>query len=922
MELIKTIDNKVEVFDAGYTISGQECLHACFKVGATYQVPSTNLISKGAEVNFTVLKNTHKSVTIEVVEKYNGTITTNKLNKFLNKGGHGFWVTVQGVKYSCVEMFTSDKLSRWVKGYLNPFTCELATKELTEDVQTVSPAEHVETVAKVLDFTPVYYPIDEHIARLGHEMNSFREYQENSTTEYYKSKVNEVFAIAEKNQSEKSLYLANIYAKKFADYLNTSNRVETLCPSIMISGAGNFNVRKKEKQNARRDNLMKEYAKLQNLIEKIERPEGYGYAEIKRDTIVTNEFESVPFFKVVSNEEVNRIQLVDFEEIPTDEQKTILKKNGFRWSPRFKAWQRQLTENAISGVWCVVKEFERLENEEIEELHATIQENKPVEKTIEPTTVEPVEETPKAEPVAPVETLEPCKCFKCPLGKKCKHYNAFRRYPRSEGGLGLCHILNGTIQDKIKEMGKPTPVEEIKLECVKSIVIDFKHPEEIPTVETVEEVEPVQVKETVETVEEVEPVQVKETFEPCNCFDCPLGNKCKYYQKGSRFPAERGGFGTCYILKGTLQDEIKEMNECEVFDFAEMPKLEKVKINGFEVGKHYEILEPDFNQWETGLCIEVNNLYVKLRIYTDISVVSKKFYFTNCDGIAYSQNGKQFIESTPATDRELKVINLREEVQKTCCKVDEIHKYECKIIRLWKFVNPLTLKQEERLKNIGFCDNCGVWEKTVFSYVQSIHTLENVKEIFKEFEVTSVPPEPVPKAEPVPTEIEICNISADKMLEIFDTIEECSHVMENEKLINYVSKEYGLSIQATQELYNDFIDDTFLGVENEPVEVIPLEPVKLENNSSCYFLNDAELLNTDVTGYNKTYGIDWDLLKEGDIIAFDFDYTIGLTGFKVCANRDGTKKYLKNKRGERLDLENDYGYLQINDTDMYYFSIL
>lgn len=42
-----------------------------------------------------------------------------------------------------------------------------------------------------------------------------------------------------------------------------------MCPSIMISGAGNFPVRKKEKQNAAADRNYKEWKEIQKLIDKI-----------------------------------------------------------------------------------------------------------------------------------------------------------------------------------------------------------------------------------------------------------------------------------------------------------------------------------------------------------------------------------------------------------------------------------------------------------------------------------------------------------------------------------------------------------------------------------------------------------------------------------------------------------------------------
>ncbi len=46
------------------------------------------------------------------------------------------------------------------------------------------------------------------------------------------------------------------------------------------------------------------------------------------------------------NTEDNRIRLF-FDEIPTDEIRTKLKKNGYKWSRKYTAWQRQLTRAAI-----------------------------------------------------------------------------------------------------------------------------------------------------------------------------------------------------------------------------------------------------------------------------------------------------------------------------------------------------------------------------------------------------------------------------------------------------------------------------------------------------------------------------------------------------------------------------------------------
>lgn len=50
--------------------------------------------------------------------------------------------------------------------------------------------------------------------------------------------------------------------------------------------------------------------------------------------------------KLVWNNEADRLQIL-FDNIPDDDTRKNLKSNGFRWSPKHKAWQRQLTPNAV-----------------------------------------------------------------------------------------------------------------------------------------------------------------------------------------------------------------------------------------------------------------------------------------------------------------------------------------------------------------------------------------------------------------------------------------------------------------------------------------------------------------------------------------------------------------------------------------------
>ncbi len=50
--------------------------------------------------------------------------------------------------------------------------------------------------------------------------------------------------------------------------------------------------------------------------------------------------------EVIANADANRLQII-FDSKPGEEMRTLLKKRGFKWSPRFGAWQRQLNNNAI-----------------------------------------------------------------------------------------------------------------------------------------------------------------------------------------------------------------------------------------------------------------------------------------------------------------------------------------------------------------------------------------------------------------------------------------------------------------------------------------------------------------------------------------------------------------------------------------------
>lgn len=289
----------------------------------------------------------------------------------------------------------------------------------------------------------IYYEIDEKTARRAKEANSFRDYKEGSATAEYKADVDAAIALAEKQKQNVSAFyhdkidgLLDAYARRMAKWTNDFNRNRASCPSILICGGGNFPVKKKEKQNARTDTLMREYDEIQSLLTKIESigtgaidfadPNArqmlaervdslqkeldidkamnayyrkhktmQGFEGISDETAkaiderITNDYswckKPAPDFELTSvrerlkraqarlaeydslhapqeenaaesdiafeggyitrNIEENRLQII-FDEKPDEETRQKLKSNGFHWSPRNSAWQRQLTQNA------------------------------------------------------------------------------------------------------------------------------------------------------------------------------------------------------------------------------------------------------------------------------------------------------------------------------------------------------------------------------------------------------------------------------------------------------------------------------------------------------------------------------------------------------------------------------------------------
>lgn len=133
-----------------------------------------------------------------------------------------------------------------------------------------------------------YFSINESSARTAHNMMSMRDYHDGSTTAGYRSAVDKAYDLADKvaekrpEEAERAYRLAERYSKKMAEYYNKESSIGMMCPSVMISGAGNFPTKKKEKQVAALDRNHQFYTEIQGILSKIENIL-YGREIIKSD---------------------------------------------------------------------------------------------------------------------------------------------------------------------------------------------------------------------------------------------------------------------------------------------------------------------------------------------------------------------------------------------------------------------------------------------------------------------------------------------------------------------------------------------------------------------------------------------------------------------------------------------------------------
>lgn len=303
-----------------------------------------------------------------------------------------------------------------------------------EQAEQPTPENRPETV-------PPYGSIDEETARNAHYCIHMSDYKPGSATASYRNSVNKAAQMVEQQKARVSAFyhdkldaLLNNYARRLAQWTNDYNRNQASYPSQFIAGAGNFNMRKHNRQMSREDSLWEEYRQIEAILDNI-RSVGTGPVDLAdpharemlterlnsqrqmlEDAKTANAYyrkhktlEGCPGFtseqaanltdpnsfdirvhgspfpayelaslrgkierteqrlaeldkreqqaaqpqtgtafdggQIVRNIDLNRLQIL-FDAIPDADTRAALKQNGFRWSPKNQAWQRQLTDNA------------------------------------------------------------------------------------------------------------------------------------------------------------------------------------------------------------------------------------------------------------------------------------------------------------------------------------------------------------------------------------------------------------------------------------------------------------------------------------------------------------------------------------------------------------------------------------------------
>ena len=113
--------------------------------------------------------------------------------------------------------------------------------------------------------------------------------------------------------------------------------------------------------------------------------------------------------KVEANTEANRLQIF-FEDKPDEATREALKSNGFRWSPKAGAWQRQLTSNAYYAA-DYVKAIAPLTGEKPTELQRAHIRQQKVAAQEQPVQEQPEQEAPQDKDTFSIYQIKGCLLY-------------------------------------------------------------------------------------------------------------------------------------------------------------------------------------------------------------------------------------------------------------------------------------------------------------------------------------------------------------------------------------------------------------------------------------------------------------------------------------------------------------------------------
>lgn len=164
--------------------------------------------------------------------------------------------------------------------------------------------------------------------------------------EQLQNKLAKAEALQTEMKAVNAYYRKNKTLKGYKDY--TDERAAELDKAIKESFDGvPFPPYVLTNNNAKIRNTKARIKQLERLKESAETATEQSKDEYKTD-----------LFEVIENADIMRLQL-RFDGKPDADTRTVLKQNGFRWSPSNGVWQRQLTDNAKFALKRVIKELKR-----------------------------------------------------------------------------------------------------------------------------------------------------------------------------------------------------------------------------------------------------------------------------------------------------------------------------------------------------------------------------------------------------------------------------------------------------------------------------------------------------------------------------------------------------------------------------------